>query len=133
MTKYTISNDTYQKFILNVRGVERHVVFYFVLSSNHWYADVYTTKGVAIVKGERLVSGIDLGFKMGVEGVYIAKADGSAKDPDKTGWDGLFLFVLDEDELSVKKTFTTKEQTVLVDKDNNILVDASGLFILVKE
>ena len=132
MTRYTITDEAYQKFSLTVRELEMQVVFYFIASSDAWYTDIFDSEGNVIALGERLVSGVDTGFKFGIEGVFVAGPNGEAKDPDSTGWKDLFLYVLDEDELAPQKLFTVAEPTYLIDADSNPIVDPSGLLMVVR-
>jgi len=130
MTRYAITDETYQRFSLDVRGQEMRVIFYFILSSDAWYADIFDSEGNTVALGERMVSGVDTGTKFGIEGVFIAGPNGEAKDPDSTGWKDLYLYVLDEDELDPKKLFTVAEPTYLIDADSNPIVDPSGLLLV---
>ena len=131
MTQYTITDEPYQKFSLDVRGEDMQVVLYFILQSDAWYADITDSVGNVVAKGERMVSGVDTGFKFGIPGVYIAGPNGEAKDPDSTGWEDLFIYVLDEDELEPTKARTTVEPTYLIDADSNPIADSSGLLLVV--
>jgi len=132
MIRYAIGSETFQRFSLDVRGQEMTVVLYYVLSSDAWYADITTAQGDIVALGERMVSGLDTGFKFGVEGVFIAGPNGESNDPDGTGWDNLFIYVLEEDELDPVR-FRVVEPTYLIDAFSNPITDASGLYLVVEE
>lgn len=132
MKRYIITDEHYQKFSLDVRGQEIQMVFYYILSSDAWYRDAYNSLGTAIVHGERLVSGVDIGFKFGIEGIFIAGPNGEARDPDGSGWKDLFLYVLDEGELDPASLYTVAEPTYLIDDASDPITDDSGLFLVVE-
>lgn len=132
MKRYTITDETYQKFSMDVRGQEMNVVLFYILSSDSWYADIADPLGNIVAKGERLVSGVDTGFKFGIPGVYIAGPNGEAKDPDGTGWTDLFFYVLDEDELDDVSLFTIVDPTYLIDDASDPITDDSGLYMVVE-
>lgn len=131
MKRFSITNERYQKFNLSIRGEEFSLVIYYINYSNAWFMDITTNGGASIVKGEKMVSGVDLGFKFPTKGVFIADENGNAKDPDGTNWDGLYLYALDEDELESTARKTVLEPTYLIDSNSNPLVDSSGFYLTV--
>lgn len=132
MVQYTVTDETYQQFTMDVRGQVMAVTLYFILDNDAWYADIRTSDGAVVALGERMVSGIDTGTKFGIPGVYIAGPNGEAKDPDGSGWANLFFYVLDEDELIPDTGLTQAEPTYLIDGGSNPLVDKYGLYLVVE-
>lgn len=133
MTKYAITNERYQKFNIDVRGVSITIVLYYNNIDKAWYRDSFTAEGAVVVYGEKMVSGVDMGFKFPFKGVYVADGEGNLKDPTEDNWDNLFLYILDEDELEPQTRATVPEPTYLIDPNSNPLVDSSGFFLVVEE
>ena len=132
MTRYSVTDEKYQKFSIDVRGTEITLVIYYIHSSDSWYRDAYDPAGNVVTLGERLVGGLDLGFKFGIPGIYIADSLGNAKDPDGTGWSDLFIYVLSEDELEDTARRLGIEPTYLIDGNSDPLTDSKGFFLVVE-
>jgi len=132
MIRYAVRNDTYQKFTLDIRGQDMTVVLYYVLQNDAWYADITSDTGEIVAQGERMVSGIDTGFKFGIPGVFIAGPNGEAHDPDGEGWDNLYFYVLTLEELDIGPLFAQADPTYLIDAMSDPIVDSDGLFLVVE-
>lgn len=132
MTRYTISNERYQKFNIDVRGTDLALVLYYNTTSDAWYVDVFRAEGEVLIYGEKMVSGVDLGFKFEFRGVYVADGEGNFRDPDSNNWDNLFLYILDEDELEDAPRANIPEPTYLIDAGGNPLVDGNGYNLVVE-
>ena len=131
MVRYTVSDEKYQKFSMGIRGDDMSVVIYYVHASDSWYANSNTESGEIVAVGERLVGGIDLGFKFGIPGVYIADGQGQPKDPDSEGWSNLFFYILTEEELADTERRTSVEPVYLIDSNGNPIVDSKGFNLVV--
>lgn len=120
-----MTDEPVQNFTLDVRGSYIELKAYYNDIDGAWYADFTNEEGVIMPLGEKLVSGVDIGFKFGVEGIYIAKLDGTFQDPGPDGWSDLYFYILEEDELGQKDT-AFNGFTYLVDDNNNPLYDDFG-------
>lgn len=129
MIKYAITNERYQKFNIDFRGTNITLVIYYNSMDEAWYRDAYTEEGTVIF-GEKLVSGVDMGFKFPFKGVYIADGQGNLKDPSSDNWDNLFLYILDEDELEDQPRAGVPDLVYLIDADSNPIVDSNGYYIV---
>lgn len=131
MKRYTITDEHYQKFNLTARGQEFLMVIYYSNYSDAWYMDVNISDGEYIVKGERMVSGVDLGFKYDFKGVYILDKNLQPRDPKADGWKDLYIYILNEDELEAQARAKVPEPVYLIDDNSNPLVDGLGFYLTV--
>lgn len=100
MQQYKLLENTYQQITVDIRGIDYIFTIYQSTNSYYWFFDLSTTNEEIIVVGEKLVSGIDLGFKLSIKGIYIANTDGSIKDPNEDGLSDVALYILNKDELN---------------------------------